>query len=89
MDSDNEDLSDSENEEDDILRSAAELVPVNEVFGGENEAGDVHHTGPSSNITTSNSGSSSHTTRRTQHEFRRDYEHSDLEESNGSTENLN
>ena len=69
MDSDIEDLSDYENEEDDILRSTAELVPVNEVLGGENEAGDVHHTGPSSNITTSNPGSTSHITHRTQHEI--------------------
>ena len=52
MDSDIGELSDSENEEDDIHRSVAELVLVNEVIGGENEGGDVQDAGPSSNIAT-------------------------------------
>ena len=68
-------MSGSENEEDDIPRSAAKLVPVNEVIDGENEAGDVQDAGRSSNIPTSNSRS----TRRV--------EDSELQESNWSTEN--
>ena len=62
MDPDIGELSNSENEEDDIPRSATELVPVNGVIGGENETGDVQDAGSSSNIATSSTGSTRHIT---------------------------
>ena len=87
LDFDFGELSGYKNEEDGIPRNAAKLVPVNEVIGVENEAGDVQDAFPSSNIPTSNSGSTRHVTRRAQREFGKDNEDSDLEEFNWSIEN--